>query len=171
MKPVGESFGCPFWLEVKSETRCKWRRGLVSSATGGFVAQRVRSTAHFACLECWAWPPVDASGTRVTRGSAAAMHIKQVATRTFDFLPRKVILRGFKTYKDQARVYLRARERLHEVSLLEDFHSGVNVIVGRSPEAEKTCSVSGFNGSGKSNLFNAILFVISDHFGSLRQVH
>lgn len=27
----------------------------------------------------------------------------------------------------------------------------------------------GFNGSGKSNLFNAILFVISDHFGSLRQ--
>jgi len=59
------------------------------------------------------------------------MHIKQV------------ILRGFKTYKDQ-------------VSLHEDFHPGVNVIVG-------------FNGSGKSNLFNAILFVISDHFGSLRQ--
>jgi predicted ATPase len=29
--------------------------------------------------------------------------------------------------------------------------------------------LSGFNGSGKSNVFNAILFVISDHFGSLRQ--
>eukprot|EP00439_Symbiodinium_sp_Y106_P080652 s160_g19.t1 len=59
------------------------------------------------------------------------MHIKQV------------ILRGFKTYKDQ-------------VSLNDDMHPGVNVIVG-------------FNGSGKTNLFNAILFVISDHFGSLRQ--
>lgn len=64
-------------------------------------------------------------------GSAVAMHIKQV------------ILRGFKTYKDQ-------------VSLNDDMHPGVNVIVG-------------FNGSGKTNLFNAILFVISDHFGSLRQ--
>ena len=58
------------------------------------------------------------------------MHIKQV------------IIRGFKTYKDQ-------------VNLAEDFHSGVNVVVG-------------FNGSGKSNFFNAILFVISDNFGSLR---
>eukprot|EP00435_Cladocopium_sp_Y103_P042281 s426_g11.t1 len=66
------------------------------------------------------------------------MHIKQV------------ILRGFKTYKDQ-------------VSLHEDFHPGVNVIVGR------VLRVRGFNGSGKSNLFNAILFVISDHFGALRQ--
>jgi len=56
---------------------------------------------------------------------------------------KQVLIRGFKTYKDQ-------------VSLNEDFHPGVNVIVG-------------FNGSGKSNLFNAILFVISDHFGSLRQ--
>lgn len=59
------------------------------------------------------------------------MHIKQV------------IIRGFKTYKDQ-------------VSLAEDFHPGVNVVVG-------------FNGSGKTNFFNAILFVISDHFGVLRQ--
>eukprot|EP00928_Gymnodinium_smaydae_P099583 TRINITY_DN9545_c0_g1_i1.p1 TRINITY_DN9545_c0_g1~~TRINITY_DN9545_c0_g1_i1.p1 ORF type:complete len:1202 (-),score=346.94 TRINITY_DN9545_c0_g1_i1:163-3768(-) len=58
------------------------------------------------------------------------MHIKQV------------IIRGFKTYKDQ-------------VSLAEDFSKGVNVVVG-------------FNGSGKSNFFNAILFVISDHYGTLR---
>mmetsp|Transcript_43986 Transcript_43986/g.113680 ORF Transcript_43986/g.113680 Transcript_43986/m.113680 type:complete len:1199 (-) Transcript_43986:65-3661(-) len=58
------------------------------------------------------------------------MHIKQV------------IIRGFKTYKEQ-------------VSLAEDFHPGVNVVVG-------------FNGSGKSNFFNAILFVISDHFGTMR---
>lgn len=58
------------------------------------------------------------------------MHIKQV------------VIRGFKTYKDQ-------------VSLVEDFHQGVNVIVG-------------FNGSGKSNFFNAILFVISDKYGTLR---
>lgn len=54
----------------------------------------------------------------------------------------QVVIRGFKTYKDQ-------------VSLAEDFHPGVNVVVG-------------FNGSGKSNFFNAILFVISDHFGTLR---
>lgn len=58
------------------------------------------------------------------------MHIKQV------------VIRGFKTYKDQ-------------VSLPEDLHKGVNVVVG-------------FNGAGKSNFFNAILFVISDHFGTLR---
>eukprot|EP00747_Dinoflagellata_sp_TGD_P181727 gnl/TRDRNA2_/TRDRNA2_35654_c0_seq1.p1 gnl/TRDRNA2_/TRDRNA2_35654_c0~~gnl/TRDRNA2_/TRDRNA2_35654_c0_seq1.p1 ORF type:complete len:1196 (-),score=366.26 gnl/TRDRNA2_/TRDRNA2_35654_c0_seq1:84-3671(-) len=58
------------------------------------------------------------------------MHIKQV------------IIRGFKTYKDQ-------------VSLAEDFHGGVNVVVG-------------FNGSGKSNFFNAILFVISDKYQTLR---
>jgi len=58
------------------------------------------------------------------------MHIKQV------------IIRGFKTYKDQ-------------VQLSQDFDKGVNVVVG-------------YNGSGKSNFFNAILFVISDRFGTLR---
>jgi len=58
------------------------------------------------------------------------MHIKQV------------IIRGFKTYKDQIQVP-------------QDFDQGVNVIVG-------------YNGSGKSNFFNAILFVISDRFGTLR---
>ena len=36
----------------------------------------------------------------------------------------------------------------------KDFDTGVNVIVG-------------YNGSGKSNFFNAILFVISDRFGTL----
>eukprot|EP00449_Zooxanthella_nutricula_P004168 CAMPEP_0198496206 /NCGR_PEP_ID=MMETSP1462-20131121/5682_1 /TAXON_ID=1333877 /ORGANISM="Brandtodinium nutriculum, Strain RCC3387" /LENGTH=382 /DNA_ID=CAMNT_0044225027 /DNA_START=52 /DNA_END=1196 /DNA_ORIENTATION=+ len=55
---------------------------------------------------------------------------------------KQVIIRGFKTYKEQ-------------VSLVEDFHPAVNAIVG-------------LNGSGKSNFFNAILFVISDHFGTLR---
>jgi structural maintenance of chromosome 3 (chondroitin sulfate proteoglycan 6) len=58
------------------------------------------------------------------------MHIKQV------------IIRGFKTYKEQ-------------VQLSEDFDPGVNVVVG-------------FNGSGKSNFFNAILFVLSDSYGTLR---
>lgn len=58
------------------------------------------------------------------------MHIKQV------------IIRGFKTYKDQTLIP-------------QEFDQGVNVVVG-------------YNGSGKSNFFNAILFVISDRFGSLR---
>lgn len=58
------------------------------------------------------------------------MHIKQV------------IIRGFKTYKEQT-------------TLDEDFSTGTNVIVG-------------FNGSGKSNFFNAILFVLSDQYSSLR---
>jgi len=58
------------------------------------------------------------------------MHIKQV------------VIRGFKTYKDQT-------------SLTEDFHAGVNAVVG-------------FNGSGKSNFFNAILFVLSNNYGTLR---
>lgn len=58
------------------------------------------------------------------------MHIKQV------------VIRGFKTYKEQ-------------INLTEDFHPGVNVVVG-------------FNGHGKSNFFSAILFVISDYFGTLR---
>lgn len=58
------------------------------------------------------------------------MHIKQV------------IIRGFKTYKEQT-------------SLDEDFSSGTNVVVG-------------FNGAGKSNFFQAILFVLSDQYSSLR---
>jgi len=55
---------------------------------------------------------------------------------------KQVLIRGFKTYKEQ-------------VSLTEDLHCGINVVVG-------------VNGAGKSNFFNAILFVISDHFGTLR---
>ncbi|CAE8715288.1 unnamed protein product [Polarella glacialis] len=58
------------------------------------------------------------------------MHIKQV------------IIRGFKTYKEQT-------------TLDEDFSPGTNVVVG-------------FNGSGKSNFFQAILFVLSDQYSSLR---
>eukprot|EP00928_Gymnodinium_smaydae_P041575 TRINITY_DN28119_c0_g2_i1.p1 TRINITY_DN28119_c0_g2~~TRINITY_DN28119_c0_g2_i1.p1 ORF type:complete len:1256 (-),score=311.72 TRINITY_DN28119_c0_g2_i1:93-3728(-) len=58
------------------------------------------------------------------------MHIKQV------------IIRGFKTYKDQT-------------TLDQDFSPGTNVVVG-------------FNGSGKSNFFQAILFVLSDQYSSLR---
>mmetsp|Transcript_16254 Transcript_16254/g.35186 ORF Transcript_16254/g.35186 Transcript_16254/m.35186 type:complete len:1212 (-) Transcript_16254:224-3859(-) len=58
------------------------------------------------------------------------MHIKQV------------IIRGFKTYKEQT-------------SLDQDFSPGTNVVVG-------------FNGSGKSNFFQAILFVLSDQYTSLR---
>eukprot|EP00927_Polykrikos_kofoidii_P004096 TRINITY_DN11627_c1_g3_i1.p1 TRINITY_DN11627_c1_g3~~TRINITY_DN11627_c1_g3_i1.p1 ORF type:complete len:1218 (-),score=270.49 TRINITY_DN11627_c1_g3_i1:296-3949(-) len=58
------------------------------------------------------------------------MHIKQV------------VIRGFKTYKDQT-------------TLDEDFSPGTNVVVG-------------FNGSGKSNFFQAILFVLSDQYSSLR---
>eukprot|EP00439_Symbiodinium_sp_Y106_P049675 s1600_g6.t1 len=55
---------------------------------------------------------------------------------------KQVIIRGFKTYKEQT-------------TLDEDFSSGTNVVVG-------------FNGSGKSNFFQAILFVLSDQFSSLR---
>eukprot|EP00930_Biecheleria_cincta_P044410 TRINITY_DN3052_c0_g1_i1.p1 TRINITY_DN3052_c0_g1~~TRINITY_DN3052_c0_g1_i1.p1 ORF type:complete len:1209 (+),score=355.46 TRINITY_DN3052_c0_g1_i1:89-3715(+) len=58
------------------------------------------------------------------------MHIKQV------------IIRGFKTYKEQT-------------TLDEDFSPGTNVVVG-------------FNGSGKSNFFQAILFVLSDQYSTLR---
>jgi len=58
------------------------------------------------------------------------MHIKQV------------IIKGFKTYKDQTK-------------LQQDFSPHSNIVVG-------------FNGSGKSNFFNAILFVLSDEFGTLR---
>lgn len=54
---------------------------------------------------------------------------------------KQVVISGFKTYKEQTK-------------LSEDFHKGSNVVVG-------------FNGSGKSNFFNAILFVISDEFGRL----
>lgn len=55
---------------------------------------------------------------------------------------KQVIIRGFKTYKDQT-------------TLSEDFSAGTNVVVG-------------FNGSGKSNFFQAILFVLSDQYSSLR---
>lgn len=55
---------------------------------------------------------------------------------------KQVIIRGFKTYKDQT-------------NLAEDFSPGTNVVVG-------------FNGAGKSNFFQAILFVLSDQYSSLR---
>eukprot|EP01104_Vermistella_antarctica_P010638 TRINITY_DN2847_c1_g2_i3.p1 TRINITY_DN2847_c1_g2~~TRINITY_DN2847_c1_g2_i3.p1 ORF type:complete len:870 (-),score=309.49 TRINITY_DN2847_c1_g2_i3:51-2660(-) len=54
---------------------------------------------------------------------------------------KKIIIRGFKSYKDQRQV--------------EEFSPVSNVIVGR-------------NGSGKSNFFDAIRFVLSDQFTSLR---
>ncbi|CAD7971335.1 unnamed protein product [Amoebophrya sp. A120] len=55
---------------------------------------------------------------------------------------KQVIIEGFKTYKQQTPLPI-------------NFHPGSNIVVG-------------FNGSGKSNFFNAILFVISDEFGQLR---
>lgn len=77
-------------------------------------------TLHFGLLVCIVSP----------LANFTTMHIKQV------------IIRGFKTYKDQT-------------SLSEDFSPGTNVVVG-------------FNGSGKSNFFNAILFVLSDQYTNLR---
>ena len=53
---------------------------------------------------------------------------------------KQVIVEGFKTYREQTVV---------------DFDDGLNCIVGA-------------NGSGKSNLFHAIRFVLSDVFGNLR---
>jgi len=55
---------------------------------------------------------------------------------------KQVVIRGFKTYKDQT-------------ALTEELSPGVNVVVG-------------FNGSGKSNFYQAILFVLSDHYSTLR---
>eukprot|EP00301_Raphidiophrys_heterophryoidea_P004522 c11960_g1_i1.p1 GENE.c11960_g1_i1~~c11960_g1_i1.p1 ORF type:complete len:1246 (-),score=410.48 c11960_g1_i1:60-3728(-) len=54
---------------------------------------------------------------------------------------KQVIIQGFKSYKDQ--------------TVLPQFDPGHNVIVGR-------------NGSGKSNFFSAIRFVLSDMFSNLR---
>jgi len=53
---------------------------------------------------------------------------------------KQVVVEGFKTYREQTVV---------------DFDEGLNCIVGA-------------NGSGKSNLFHAIRFVLSDVFGTLR---
>jgi len=53
---------------------------------------------------------------------------------------KQVIVEGFKTYREQTVV---------------DFDNGLNCIVGA-------------NGSGKSNLFHAIRFVLSDVFGTIR---
>lgn len=53
---------------------------------------------------------------------------------------KQVVVEGFKTYREQTVV---------------DFDDGLNCIVGA-------------NGSGKSNLFHAIRFVLSDVFGTLR---
>ncbi|PSC68878.1 structural maintenance of chromosomes 3 [Micractinium conductrix] len=55
---------------------------------------------------------------------------------------KQVVIEGFKSYKDQ--------------TVLEPFSSKVNVVVGA-------------NGSGKSNFFHAIRFVLDDLFSSLSQ--
>ena len=54
----------------------------------------------------------------------------------------QVIIQGFRSYRDQ--------------TVVEPFSSKHNIIVGR-------------NGSGKSNFFYAIQFVLSDEFSHLRQ--
>ncbi|KAK4321318.1 hypothetical protein Pmani_007859 [Petrolisthes manimaculis] len=55
--------------------------------------------------------------------------------------PSSVIIEGFRSYREQ--------------TVIEPFHPGHNVIVGR-------------NGSGKSNFFAAIQFVLGDEFTQLR---
>lgn len=85
------------------------------------------------------------------------MYIKQVNfhIRFFDLLqfwrrflclsendfPLQVIIQGFKSYREQ--------------TVVEPFDPGHNVVVGR-------------NGSGKSNFFYAIQFVLSDEYSHLR---
>ena len=54
---------------------------------------------------------------------------------------KQVIIQGFKSYRDQ--------------TVVEPFDPGHNVVVGR-------------NGSGKSNFFYAIQFVLSDEYSHLR---
>ena len=58
------------------------------------------------------------------------------------FRTPQVIIQGFRSYRDQ--------------TVVEPFSSKHNIIVGR-------------NGSGKSNFFYAIQFVLSDEFSHLRQ--
>jgi structural maintenance of chromosome 3 (chondroitin sulfate proteoglycan 6) len=53
---------------------------------------------------------------------------------------KQIIIQGFKSYKEQ--------------TVIEPFSAGLNVIVGR-------------NGSGKSNFFAAIRFVLSDAYGQM----
>ena len=54
---------------------------------------------------------------------------------------KQVIIQGFKSYREQ--------------TVIEPFDPGHNVVVGR-------------NGSGKSNFFYAIQFVLSDEYSHLR---
>ena len=54
---------------------------------------------------------------------------------------KQIIVQGFKSYRDQ--------------TIIEPFDPGHNVVVGR-------------NGSGKSNFFYAIQFVLSDEYSHLR---
>ena len=54
---------------------------------------------------------------------------------------KQVIIEGFKSYREQ--------------TVIEPFDTGHNVVVGR-------------NGSGKSNFFYAIQFVLSDEYSHLR---
>jgi len=55
---------------------------------------------------------------------------------------KQLIIQGFKTYKDRTEI--------------DPFYAGHNVIVGR-------------NGSGKSNILDAIQFVLSDKFAAMRK--
>lgn len=54
---------------------------------------------------------------------------------------KSIILEGFKTYKEE--------------TVLDNFASGHNIVLGK-------------NGSGKSNLFDAVQFVLSDKFSHMR---
>jgi structural maintenance of chromosome 3 (chondroitin sulfate proteoglycan 6) len=54
---------------------------------------------------------------------------------------KQIKIEGFKTYKEE--------------TIFDDFHAGYNIVLGK-------------NGSGKSNLFDAVQFVLSDKFATIR---
>ena len=89
-------------------------------------------------------PATDSSSSNAPAKAAAASSAAAASKANKNRLYiKQVVINGFKTYKDQT-------------PLPVDFHPGSNIVVG-------------FNGSGKSNFFNAILFVISDEFGQLNK--
>eukprot|EP00913_Durusdinium_trenchii_P010461 g9808.t1 len=153
----------------------KW---LEEKAPGGSIAWVADGDWDFDKMLFRHWQSCDASLHRVREFAPAAFAQGCTTPRMYI---KQVIIRGFKTYKDadfrtskqsERHAMHRATRSMQISSLLaafavslgrfeeqttldEDFSPGTNVVVG-------------FNGSGKSNFFQAILFVLSDQYSSLR---
>nr|CAH7739327.1 unnamed protein product [Callosobruchus chinensis] len=139
--------------DIKSASNIVFSNGLMDPWSGGGVLSNVSSTVVVIIIPDGAHH-IDLRGHNDldpdTVKSAREFHVRHIQKWLHSYYLQKsmdpptvmkVIIQGFKSYRDQ--------------TVVEPFDKRHNVVVGR-------------NGSGKSNFFYAIQFVLSDEYSHLR---